>query len=133
MDGAEARRILDEYFPRKRRDMTVNYSTPRFNIIGFGSENVTEYKHCPLDPGIRLQKIRGKLMCGKCGFVYTEQEAPSDEGVSIKHKQQQTKIISGKGKRKYYDRQGTEINDPDLIQDIEQGANVISYREDLPK
>ena len=132
MDGAEARRILDEYFPRKRRALTINYSTPKYNIIGFGNENITEYKHCPLDPGVRLIKIKGELKCPKCGYIFRQEEAPNEEGVSIKHKQQQTKIISGNGKKKHYDKFGTEINDEQLIQDIEQGANPIYYREDKP-
>lgn len=49
MDGAEARRILDEYFPKKKRFVGRNYSTTKYNIIGFGFENITEYRHCPLD------------------------------------------------------------------------------------
>jgi hypothetical protein len=121
MDGAEARRILDEYFPRKRRTMTVNYYTPKFNIVGFGSENITEYKRCPLDVGTRLIKIKGEWKCPRCGYVFKEQEAPNEEGVSIKHKQQQTEIVSAKGKKKYYDKFGNEINDETLIQDIQQG------------
>jgi hypothetical protein len=129
MDGAEAMRILDEYFPRKRRTMTVNYSTPKYNIIGFGSENITQYKHCPLDPGVRLIKIKGDLKCPKCGYIFREKEAPNEEGVSIKHKQQQTRIISGKGKKKYYDKFGSEITDETLIKDIQQGANVTYYKE----
>lgn len=132
MDGAEARRILDEYFPRKRRALTINYSTPKYNIIGFGNENITEYKHCPLDPGVILIKIKGELKCPNCGYIFRQEEAPNEEGVSIKHKQQQTKIISGNGKKKHYDKFGTEINDEQLIQDIEQGANPIYYREDKP-
>ncbi|HEU4469207.1 MAG TPA: hypothetical protein VFR61_09265 [Nitrososphaeraceae archaeon] len=133
MDGAEARRILDEYFPKKKRFVGRNYSTTKYNIIGFGFENITEYRHCPLDPGVRLIKIKGDLKCPTCGYTYKKEEVPNEEGVTIKHNKQQTAIISGKGKRKYYDKSGNEINDPDLIQDIQQGANVISYREELPK
>ena len=133
MDYDEMKRRLDEYYPKKRRFVSTNYSTPRFNIIGFGTEDIVEYKHCPLDPGVRLIKIKGDLKCPTCGYIYTKEEAPNEEGVSIKHNKQQTAIISGKGKRKYYDKSGNEINDPDLIQDIQQGANVISYNEELPK
>lgn len=43
-------------------------------------------------------------------------------------------MISGKRmKKKYYDKNGNLINDPDLIAEIKRGANVISYREELPK
>ena len=102
--------------------------------MGFGFENIQEYKHCIYDVAVRLQKNKkGQLMCFQCGYVYQPEEAPNEEGVSIKHNKQQTAIISGKGKRKYYDKSGNEINDPDLIQDIQQGANVISYNEELPK
>ena len=73
------------------------------------------------------------MNCSICGYTFREEEAPNEEGVTIKHKQQQTKIISGKGKKKYYDKFGTEINDPDFIQDIVQGANPIYYKEDKPQ
>jgi hypothetical protein len=133
MDGAEARRILDEYFPRKKRFVGSNYSTRRFNIIGFGSEDIIEYKHCPLDVGVRLIKTMKGLQCPKCGYIYRNEEAPNEEGISIKHNEQQTRIVSGKKKKKYRDKFGTEINDPDLIADIRRGAEGISYREELPK
>lgn len=132
MDGIEARRILDEYFPRKRRFVGGNYSTRKFNIIGFGTEDITEYKHCPLDPGVRLIKIKGDLKCPTCGYIYTKEDAPNEECVKIKHEQNQTRIVSGRSKRKYHDKQGNEINDEQLIQDIQQGANIISYHEELP-
>lgn len=32
-----------------------------------------------------------------------------------------------------FDKQCNAINDPDLIAEIKRGANVISYREELPK
>jgi hypothetical protein len=36
-------------------------------------------------------------------------------------------IITGnKKQKKYYDKQGNEINDPTLIQDIQRGATVYS-------
>ncbi len=31
---------------------------------------------------------------------------------------------------KYYDKQGNEINDEQLLKDIANGMNVISYNED---
>ena len=44
------------------------------------------------------------------------------------------KIITSKSKnRKYYDKLGNLITDPDLIQDIiSKGINVISYHEQKP-
>jgi hypothetical protein len=42
-------------------------------------------------------------------------------------------LLSTKRKNKYYDKFGTEINDPDLIKDIQQGANVVYYHEEKPK
>ena len=133
MDYDQIRRTLDEYYPKKRRFVGRNYSTSKYNIIGFGTEDIIEFKHCPLDPGVRLIKIEGDLKCPTCGYIYTKEEAPNEEGVSIKHNKQQTAIISGKGKKKYYDKFGNEINDPDLIAEIQRGANVISYREEKPQ
>jgi rubredoxin len=129
MDGNEASRILDQYFPRKKRFVGGNYSTKNYNIIGFGSESITEYKHCPLDPGTRLIKIKGELRCPKCGYVFREEEAPNEEGVTIKHKQHRTEIISGKRNKKHYDKSGNLINDPDMIQEIQRGNTFISYHE----
>ncbi len=77
MDGAEARRILDKYFPKKKRFVGRNYSTTKYNIIGFGFENITEYRHCPLDPGVRLIKIKGDLKCPTCGYTYKKEEVPN--------------------------------------------------------
>ncbi|MGE5685228.1 MAG: hypothetical protein ACM3ZS_08815 [Nitrososphaerota archaeon] len=34
MDYDEMKRRLDEHYPKKRRFVSTNYSTPRFNIIG---------------------------------------------------------------------------------------------------
>jgi hypothetical protein len=55
--------------------------------------------------------------------------SPNDREIELKHQKKKTVIISPKKKKKYYDRFGNEINDPTLLQDIAQGANVISYRE----
>ena len=41
-----------------------------------------------------------------------------------------TRIVTGKMKKKYYDKQGNEINDETLIADIQRGATVISYKEE---
>jgi uncharacterized Zn finger protein (UPF0148 family) len=133
MDGAEARRILDEYFPRKQRSIARSYTTKKFNILGFGNENILEYKHCPLDPGVRLIKIKGELRCPSCGYYYKQEEATNEQTIQPQHEKQQTAIVSSKIKKKFYDDQGTEINDPDLIQQIQQGAHVISYHEQKPQ
>lgn len=129
MDGAEARRILDEYFPRKRRFVGGNYSTSKYNILGFGSEDVIEYKHCPIDIGIRLIKTKRGLSCPTCGYIYKKEDAPNEESINIKHKQQKPMIVSAKKTKKYYSKDGNLITDETLIQDIQQGANVISYHE----
>jgi hypothetical protein len=39
-------------------------------------------------------------------------------------------VCSNEIKRKYYDKQGNEINDETLLDDIARGATVISYREE---
>jgi DNA-directed RNA polymerase subunit M/transcription elongation factor TFIIS len=129
MDGAEARRILDEYFPRKKRFVGVNYSTKQFNIIGFGTENVIEYKHCPLDPGVRLIKIKNELRCPTCGYTYRKEEAVNEQVIEPQHAKQQTRIITAKSKKKKrYADNGEEIKDPDLYNE-----HVTYYHEELPK
>ncbi|HZA70380.1 MAG TPA: hypothetical protein VE548_11835 [Nitrososphaeraceae archaeon] len=35
-------------------------------------------------------------------------------------------IVSGKSRKKYVDKQGNEINDPDLIAEIQKGNTIIS-------
>jgi hypothetical protein len=69
-----------------------------------------------------------------CGSHYTEKEAGTAEAIKAKFKGQTTKamIITGKRKKKYYDKQGKEINDKDTLDLIQQGANVISYHEQMP-
>jgi hypothetical protein len=52
-------------------------------------------------------------------------EAPNEECISIKHGQQQTKIIRPKQKNKYCDPQGNLINDPDLIQEVQRGEALM--------
>jgi hypothetical protein len=109
----------------------------RFNIIGFSNSDPVKYKHCIFCPGKRLQPDPhddSKLMCFSCGYSILVEEAPNEEGISIKHNNKQTAIISPKRKKKkYYDKQGNEINDEDLIRLIQQGAHVISYHEQGPQ
>ncbi|HXV88928.1 MAG TPA: hypothetical protein VD710_07540 [Nitrososphaeraceae archaeon] len=111
----------------------------RFNIIGFNvSSKWRPTKSCATCHAILVPRVDLKtgdpmpgLMCPRDGTPYTEKEAPSEEGLKGKFKgKQMTRIISAKSKKKYYDKQGNEINDPDLIQDIRQGANVLYYHEE---
>jgi hypothetical protein len=66
-----------------------------------------------------------------CGSHYTEKEAGTDEAIEAKFKGQTTKpmIITGKSKKRYYDKSGNLITVPDIIDLIKTGANLISYRE----
>jgi hypothetical protein len=64
---------------------------------------------------------------------YTEKDTAAEERFNLEFgpKSTKTQIIGPKNKqKKYYDRQGNEINDETLIQDIQRGATVISYREE---
>jgi hypothetical protein len=105
----------------------------KFNIIGFNSTVNYENKHCVIHPGTRLvQKLDEPdlLWCPQCGTSYSDKEAGTDEKIKSRFgPNNQTRIIRPKVKKKYYDSQGTEINDPDLIQEIQRGAHVISYQE----
>ena len=108
----------------------------KFNIIGFSNSNPKEYKHCVIHAGSRLiQSIEDpdKLFCPQCGMSYLPKDSvPEDQYVS-RFGPQQTRIITAKKQKKYYDKSGNEITDPDLIQEIMRGANVIHYREILPQ
>lgn len=73
------------------------------------------------------------LRCPKCGYIYRKEETVNEQAIESQHKKHQPAIISGKGKKKHYDKSGNLINDPDLIKDVQQGTNVISYHEELPK
>jgi len=108
----------------------------KFNLIGFNfprpGEHPEEYRTCLIHPGYRLipkQDEPGMLWCPKCGTPYPENEALKDEKMKGKFSKQ-TKIISAKKKKKYYDKQGNEINDETLLKDIARGATVYSYHEE---
>lgn len=45
-------------------------------------------------------------------------------------RKQETMIITGKSRKKYVDKQGNEINDPDIIAEVQKGYTVISYHEE---
>lgn len=122
----------------------------RFNLIGFGLSKhgwrwqddgcgpVEEpIRHCVIHIGRRLLRSEDPavMFCPECGMRYNLNlnEAPPGED-TLKTKipvNQKPKIISGKGRRKkrYTDKFGTEVNDPDLIRDIQAGVTVVSYRE----
>lgn len=71
------------------------------------------------------------MQCPRCGTPYIENEAATTEKIEIKHQKQKTAIVSGnKNKKIYYDKQGNEINDETLLDDIARGATVISYKEE---
>ena len=110
----------------------------RFNIIGFNFPNSSritpdKYKHCVVHPGIRLiSKLDepGVLMCPQCGTTYEPKDTISEERFDPSATPKtQTRIITPKKKKKYYDEKGNEVNDEQLLKDIAAGAHVISYHE----
>jgi uncharacterized Zn finger protein (UPF0148 family) len=113
----------------------------RFNLIGFDFQRYSiippeKFKHCIVHPGIRLVSKPdepGVLWCPKCGTTYLEKDTSTEERIKPKHTKQQTKIIQAKKSKKYYDKQGNEINDETLLKDIANGKTVISYSEDHTK
>jgi hypothetical protein len=70
------------------------------------------------------------LMCPLCGTSYLPKDSISEERFdpSVTPKTQ-TRIITPKKSKKSFDKQGNEINDEQLLKDIANGANVISYTE----
>jgi hypothetical protein len=117
-----------------------NGSRRRFNIIGFTDYSTRKpTKSCVIDHAVLIPRRNldtGEdmpgLMCPRCGMSYTESEAPTEERIKGKFSgKQETRIISAKNRNKrYYDKYGNEINDPDLIEDIQRGMTVISYQEE---
>jgi uncharacterized Zn finger protein (UPF0148 family) len=114
------------------------YKNKKVNIIGFNFHSSDRYipsKVCVIHYGTPLISKKdepGVLWCPECGTPYSEKDTATSEDIKGKFKgpNQKTNIISAKKKRKYYDKQGNLITDPDLIQDIERGATVYSYREE---
>jgi uncharacterized Zn finger protein (UPF0148 family) len=109
----------------------------KFNIIGFNFQSSDRYipsKTCVIHYGTALiSKLDepGTLWCPLCGTTYLQEDTATDEAMKGKFKQQQTRIVSPRKKaKKYYDKQGNLITDETLIQDIERGATVYSYREE---
>jgi hypothetical protein len=108
-----------------------------FNLIGFDfttKRDTKTYRTCLIHPGeilIRSAEDRTLLLCPRCGSPqkYQEDEALTDEQIKGKFRKHQTKILTAKKKRRFYDKFGTEITDETLIQDIMQGKTVINYYE----
>ena len=109
----------------------------KFNIIGFGMNysnvDTSKWKHCVVHPAMRLvSKLDepGVLWCPQCGTSYQPNHTTIDEifepNASPKS---QTKIFTAKKTKKYYDKQGNEINDPQVLKDMASGKTIISYRE----
>jgi hypothetical protein len=72
------------------------YRNNRFNIIDFSKSEPKEYKHCIFCAGRRLQPDPHddtKLMCFSCGYSVLVQEAPNEEGISIKHNKQRLLLL----------------------------------------
>lgn len=110
----------------------------KFNIIGFGLQNYStipndHWKHCVVHPGSRLiskPDEPGILMCPQCGTTYQPKDTISEERFDPSATPKtQTKIITPKKSKKYYDKNGNEINDEQLLKDIANGVHVISYHE----
>lgn len=80
---------------------------------------------------IPWREEQGMLICPDCGCRWAEKGAPAltDEAIAGVHKKQQTKIVQGTKKKKFFSKQGDLITDETLIQDVLQGKNVISYKE----
>lgn len=69
-------------------------------------------------------------MCPQCGTSYLPKDSISDENFEpTSSPNSQTKIMTPKKDKKYFDQSGNEINDEQLLKDMANGMNVISYRE----
>lgn len=69
-------------------------------------------------------------MCPQCGTTYLPKDTISEENFEPKFdSNNKTRIFTAKKKKKYYDKQGNEINDETLLNDIAQGSKVIYYNE----
>ena len=117
-----------------------DYKLAKFNIIGFRPVPSSPWRptlHCVIHPGTRLVHMQGDedpniFRCCECGGIgYKQDEGLADEQIHSKFgpSSNKTKIVQPKRKKKYYDDNGTEINDPTLIQDIKQGKTVVYYNE----
>ena len=109
-----------------------------WNLIGFNFNNysmvdTSKWKHCVVHPGSRLiSKLDepGTLYCPLCGTPYRPNDTTSEEIFQpTADPKNQTKIFTAKSKKKYYDKQGNEINDEQVLKDMANGKTIISYHE----
>ena len=116
----------------------MNNKNKKVNIIGFNFQRpFTNNKTCVIHPGtVLIPKIDqpDMLWCPFCGQSYLDKESETTENITTPFGPHSNKsaIITSRKKKKYFDKLGNEITDPTLIQDIMQGATVISYEEDKP-
>jgi hypothetical protein len=112
----------------------------RFNIIGFSNSDSSNWrpkKSCPIHHCVLVPKRKDDdtgwesgLFCPMCGSHYTEKEAGTDEAIKGKFKgRTKPMIITGKKKKRFYDKQGNLITDPNIIDLIKTGATVYRYHE----
>src|SRR5213593_4565548 len=98
----------------------------RFNIIGFWPAASSPWRsslHCVIHPGTRLVHMEGDepniFRCSECGSVgYTESEAITEEKINTMFGPGSSKpaiIQAKKQKKKYFDQQGNEVTDPEII------------------
>jgi hypothetical protein len=109
-----------------------------WNLIGFNFPNysmvdTSKWKKCVVHPGSRLiskPDEPGVLMCPLCGTSYLPKDTISEERFDASASpKSQTKIFTAKSKKKYYDKRGNEINDEQVLKDMANGMNIISYHE----
>jgi hypothetical protein len=109
----------------------------KFNLIGFNFNSSDPYiptKTCVIHYGTPLISKRdelGVLWCPECGMRYSEKDTATDEDIKGKFKgpNQKSQIISAKKKKKrYFDKNGNEITDETLLNDIARGATVYKYQ-----
>jgi hypothetical protein len=101
---------------------------------GYDYPEPVPQKTCPIHPGVPVVQMKGEdpelLFCCQCGTPYKEEDTITKENFNPESgPANKTFIVTGKKKKKYYDKQGNQITDPDLIADVKRGSTVISYRE----
>lgn len=111
---------------------------PRFNIVGFSMSSpwrptkACVICHVILISGVNVQtgeKMPG-LTCPKCGMNFLENEpTAAQEGIKPKHGKQETRIITARTRKKYTDKMGNAVDDPDLIAEVQKGNTINSYNE----
>jgi hypothetical protein len=107
---------------------------PKFNIIGFfNTIDTKNYQTCSIHPYKRCLPSKtdpNLVFCPQCGSEWKKEDTVAAQNIESKFGiNNQTKIVSAKKKRKFYDKHGNEITDPELIQEMQGGHTVISYQE----